>query len=326
MLLLIGSLGLGTGFAALTQRYDKKIEREDVFASIPQSERKVAQPGKTVTGPLNVLVIGVDNTPDEGERAFQGVYGQRSDTIMLVHIPKSMDRGYAISIPRDSYVDVPAQPGKWDGGKNKINSAFFYGGAPLLVRTVQNLTGLQIDHVVQIDFNGLRKMNDAVGGVDVYLDKAVKDPRSKYSFKQGWNHLDSAKAEIFVRQRYGLAEGDFDRVKRQQQYLRALMKKATAAGMLTDPVKLDRLLTAATESLTVDKNMPVKDLAFALRGLRADDVSFMTLPFAGYLSTSAGSVNQVDEVKAQQLFTAVKDETIDQYLLANPPNDVSTGR
>jgi LCP family protein required for cell wall assembly len=324
--LLVGSTGVLAAANTLANRYDNKIVRDDVFAQIPQAERKSVAPGKPVTGPLNVLVIGVDNTAGAGDRQYQGVVGQRSDTVMLLHVPRTLDRAYAISFPRDSYVDIPAEPGTWDGGKNKINAAFELGGAPLLVRTVQDLTGLQVDHVVQVDFKGLHKMTEAVGGVDVYVSERTYDSRSKYTFPAGWNHLDADKAEIYVRQRYGLVEGDFDRVKRQQQYLRALLKKATDAGMITDPGKLDRLLTAATESLTVDKNMPVRDLAFALRALRVDDVTFITLPFAGYLKTEVGDANQVDALKAQQLFTAVKAETVDQYLLANPPNDVSKGR
>jgi LCP family protein required for cell wall assembly len=324
--LMLGSTGVLASVNTLANRYDKKIGRDDPFAAIPAGERGSLESHTSITGPMNILVVGLDNTAGAGDRTFQKVYGQRSDTIMLFHIPKSMDRAYAISFPRDSYVDIPAQPGKWDGGKNKINSAFEFGGAPLLIRTVQDLTGLRVDHVLQVDFQGLHKMTDAVGGVDVFVQKTTRDGRSHYVFPAGWNHLDANKAEIYVRQRYGLAEGDFDRVKRQQQYLHALLKKATDAGMITDPVKLDRLLTAATESVTVDKDMRVKDLAFALRGLRVNDVTFITLPFAGYLSTPFGDANKVDEVKAQQLFTSIKDETIDQYLLANPPNDASKGR
>src|SRR5438128_1775547 len=139
---------------------------------------------------------------------------------------------------------------------------------------------ISIDHVLKVDFGALRTMTDAVGGVDVYIDQKTYDPRGKYTFPKGWNHLDGAHAEIYVRQRYNLPGSDFDRIKRQQQYLRALLKKATTAGILANPFKLDHLITVVAGALRVDSTMPVKDLAFALRGMTLDKVTFMTLPIA----------------------------------------------
>lgn len=306
------------GAYAIADRYDRNIARSNDL--LPPGQPSHAP----VTGPLNILVIGVDNSGND--RSYQGVYGSRADTIILFHLPKSMDRGYAVSFPRDSYVNIPPQKGKWDGGKNKINAAVAYGGPQLLVKTIQNLSGLTIDHVVIVDFKALHTVTDAVGGVDVYVEKTVIDGRTKYKFPAGWNHLDGKLAEVYLRQRYGLAEGDFDRVKRQQQYLHALLKKATDTGVLTNPAKLDALLTAGTASIQVDSGLPVKDLAFQLRAIRPSAVKFVTLPFAGYVRSEFGVANRVDTDKARQLFAAVKTETVDAYLKKYPPNDVTKGR
>jgi LCP family protein required for cell wall assembly len=305
-------------------RVDKKVARDDIFAQIPASERPSPPPsGAPVRGPMTILVVGSDNA--DSSRGFQGVYGERSDTVMLFHLDASLQHAYAVSIPRDSWVSIPPQPGKWGGGKSKINSAIYYGGLPLLVRTVQQMLQVRIDHVVKVNFGALHTMTDAVGGVDVYIDKKTFDPRAKYTFPKGWNHLDGAHAEIYVRQRYNLPGSDFDRIKRQQQYLRALLKKATAAGVLANPFKLDHLVSVAAGALRVDSAMPVKDLAFALRGVTLDRVVFTTFPIARSAVVNGQDVLIPSIAAREALGRAITTDTMATYVRQFGHNDVSHG-
>ena len=320
----------GTTYAGtyiLTARYDSNIKRADLLGHGTRAEKRAE-----VKGPMNILVVGSDSrtkehyNPSDPSSSAGVLQGERSDTIMLMHIPRSMDRGYAISFPRDAYVDIPPVKGKWNGGKDKINAAMAHGGVPHLVKTLQQLTGLTVDHVVMVHFSGLRKITDAVGGVDVYIDKQTRDPyRPNRVFKQGLNHLDGETAEAYVRQRKNLPNGDYDRMKRQQQYLHALMTKVTRSGVATDAGKMDDLLLAVTDSITVDTSMQVKGLAFAMKGLRPSDVTFMTIPMIGGRKMGDVWYEMVDEPADAALFAAVKNGTMDTYLLQNPPHDVTHG-
>ncbi len=323
-------LASGTAYAGtfmLTARYDSNIKRADLLGNATSTEKRAE-----VKGPMNILVVGSDSRakeqfdPNDPSSSAASVKGERSDTIMLMHIPLSMDRAFAISFPRDAYVDIPPVPGKWNGGKDKINAAMALGGVPHLVKTIQQFSGLTIDHVVMVDFSGMRKITDAVGGVDVYIDKQTVDPyRPSRVFKKGLNHLDGETAEAYVRQRKNLPNGDYDRMKRQQQFLHALMTKVTQSGMITSTSKMDDLLLAVTDAITVDKAMPVKDLAFAMKKLRPADVTFLTIPMIGGQKLGGVWYELVDEPKDAALFAAVKGDTMDAYLLQNPPNDVTHG-
>lgn len=324
VLLTSGSVYAGTYI--LTARYDSHIKRADLLGNA--TSKRAAE----IKDPMNILVVGSDSRanekydPSDPSSSPAFVQGERSDTIMLMHVSAKQKRGYAISFPRDSYVDIPPVPGKFGGGKDKINSAMMRGGVPHLVKTVQQLSGLTIDHVVIVDFSGLRKITDAVGGVDVYIDKQTVDPyRPNRVFKKGLNTLDGETAEAYVRQRKGLPGGDYDRMKRQQQYLHALMTKVSDSGVLTDVSKMDDLLLAVTDSIVVDESMQVRDLAFAMKGLRPSDITFLTIPMIGGKKMNGVWYELVDEPRDRQLFTAISAGTMDAYLLQNPPNDVTHG-
>jgi LCP family protein required for cell wall assembly len=326
VLLVSGSVYAGTYL--LTARYESNIKRADLLGNASRAGQKRAE----VKGPMNILVVGSDSRanetydPSDPSSSAAFVKGERSDTIMLMHLPATMDHGYAISIPRDAYVNIPPVKGRWKGGKDKINAAMGHGGVPHLVKTIQNFSGLTIDHVVIVDFSGLRRITDAVGGVDVYVDKQTVDPyRPNRVFKKGLNTLDGETAEAYVRQRKGLPGNDYDRMKRQQQYLHALMTKITATGVMTDAGKMDDLMLAVTESITVDEGMQVKGLAFALKKLRPSDVTFLTIPMIGGQKIGGVWYEMVDEPGDRALFAAIKGGTMDAYLLQNPPNDVSHG-
>jgi LCP family protein required for cell wall assembly len=340
------------GVKVLGNRYEGAVQREDLLgAAVKDKNGKVAPP--KVTGPLTFLIIGSDSragdnaNPDTPDGSAAAVGGQRSDTIILAHIPATMDRAYMISIPRDSYIRIATKDGS-PGGKDKVNAAFSLGGAPRLVQTINNYTGGHVDYPVIVDFAAIHKLTELVDGVDVVVDSTSYDPyrfmpaNSPYpttpcrdthgkkqrclTFRAGKLHLDAQLAEYYVRQRKGLLRGDLDRAKRQQQYMRALMTKVTTSEFITNGVKFDKLIRTAAGAVTVDQRMPVEGLAFALKSLRPTNLTFMTMPIAADATVpGSGAVLIPDQLKAKELFTALNTDTLDQYVLKYPPNDVSHG-
>ncbi|GAA2534575.1 LCP family protein [Winogradskya humida] len=341
-LLVVGSTAAVAGTRLLSHRYEGAVERADLLpAAPPASPGATTEPPK-VRGPMNLLIIGSDSRtkgePGDG----------RSDVVILIHIPKSTSKAYVISIPRDTYLPI-ATAGGGRGPRNKINSAYAWGGAPRLVQTLNQYGGITIDWPVIVDFAGIRKLTDLVGGVDVTIDKATvdtyrflpdhspypsapcTDPQGRsrrcVAFAAGKQHLDGQLAEYYVRQRRGLPNDDIDRSKRHQQYLRALAEKIADQNMLTSPRDLDRLVRTAASTLTVDRRMPVQRLAFTLRGLRANDMTFMTLPIAENRDVpGVGSVMVPDASRSRELFAALREDDLDKYVRDNPPNDVRHGR
>jgi LCP family protein required for cell wall assembly len=230
---------------------------------------------------------------------------------MLLHLPAERDKAYVISFPRDSWVEVPGY------GTQKINAAFSYGGPPLLIQTVESLTGIRIDHFGAIDFNGFKAMTDALGGVDVNVERTVHDPKNNITWQAGKQHLDGDKALLFVRQRYNLPNGDFDRIKRQQAFLRAVTQKAADGGTVTNPLKLDRFLSAFTKSISVDESVSAGDLrslALSMRSVRGSDITFMTVPNKGPAARGSQSVVLLDDAKAKLLYDAVRGAQVAQYV------------
>lgn len=253
------------------------------------------------TKATNILVIGSDARPGES--------ASRSDVIVLMHIAGDAKSVHLVHFPRDLYVDIPGR------GKDKINAAFAYGRAPLLVQTVQNLVGVPVDQVAMVDFEGFKRMTDAVGGVSVY----VEEPSTSegYTFSKGNEHMGGAEALAFVRERKQLSEGDISRGRRQQAFIKALMLKALSREVLTNPVRLAEFVDAATQNLTVDENFSVAKMrtqAFTLRGLRGSDIGFVTAPFTGYgTAPDGGSIDILDEEGMRELGEALQNDAMVRY-------------
>jgi LCP family protein required for cell wall assembly len=317
LLAVVGLVVGGCGVAYLAG-LDGKLRRTDAFAGLS------GRPEKAVDGTRNILILGSDSrdgtAPDGGS-----AIGERSDAIMVLHLPENGEKAYVISIPRDTYVFVPEYQGH-GGRKAKINAAFAWGGIPLTVMTVERFTGVRIDSVVKMDFKGFKAMTDAVGGVDVTVDKTVYDPRSKRTFKAGVNHLDGAAALDYVRQRYNLPRGDFDRMQRQQIFLRALMQKATDSGTLSHPLKLKAFLDASTKAMTVDEDFSLRGTALAFRGIRPGDLAFITSPHLGSQNVNGESVVVSDKANAASLWEAVDKDTVGDWLADHPANNATRGR
>ena len=311
VLLLVGAV---TGAVFLwSENIGNNVTRvPDVFTGLDPGTR----PAETAT--TNVLLVGTDSradTPTTGTDAAGDVDAgsQRSDVIMIMQMAADGQSASVVSIPRDSWVDIPGH------GRNKVNAAYAFGGASLLTRTVEQLTGIRVDHFGVIDFAGFEAMVTAVGGIDVQVAEATSN--AGVDFAAGTNHLDGPSALAYVRQRYDLPGGDLDRARRQQNALRALLSQAASSDMLSDPAALVRLVDAVSRSVSVDdtlSNGGLRDLAFTSRGLRPASVQFLTAPVAGLGREGEQSVVHLDDARAAELWTALQNGDTRPYADAHP--------
>ncbi len=284
-------LASSVGFAA-AERYDAKIERVKVFTAAEKEARPKPAPEAPLPA-MNVLIVGIDNREGltrEQEAAWHlghGDYGNQTDTIMVVHIGEDAGHVTVVGLPRDSLVEIPgytdADGTQHGAHMDKINAAFTLGGPALTVKTVENATGIKIDHYVGVSFLGFMAMVDAVDGVDVCLDAPIKD-NPKYTsldLPAGRSTIRGGMALSFVRARH--VGTDFGRMKRQQQFMASLLKKATSLGIVSNPVRLDSFVSAAAESLQVDDSLDKNEiisLARRLSSVQLDQIEFARLPIA----------------------------------------------
>lgn len=249
---------------------------------------------------LNYLVIGSDSRDLDAERG-------RSDVMVLVHIADDRERVDLIHFPRDYFVDIPGS-----SRPNKINASYSIGGAPLVVETIQPLVGVPIDSVAIVDFESFKALTDAVGGVEV--DVAESSP----GFPEGTMAMDGETGLDFVRERYALSQGDISRGQRQQAFIKAVMLKTLSPSTLTNPAKLSSVLDAATQNLTVDESLDMGDmrsLAFSLRGVRGNDIDFVTAPWTGIGDDpAAGSIVLPAEEQLETLQEHLRDDTMEDYV------------
>ena len=256
--------------------FDNQLRRVDALSSYD------GKPGPT---PGNTwLIVGTDSREglsqeDKDRLATGDSDGARTDTIMLVHKPPS-GRPMIISIPRDLYVEVPGN------GQRKINAAFNFGGPKLLVQTVEQLTKLRIDHYGEIGFGGFADLVDAVGGVNICIDKNLNDPKAGLKLKKGCHDLNGKQALGLVRTR-AFPNADLERVVNQRKFLSALMARATSPSVVLNPFRLVPFVNGAVNSLTVDKNDHIWNLAGLAMALRGNPIT-TTTPNAGAQVTEEG--------------------------------------
>jgi LCP family protein required for cell wall assembly len=316
LLVLIGGV-VGGGYF-LYSRYDHKVSRADLLPAVDGEEETPSRRAENwKSGPLNLLLLGSDSraTRPGGKSPI----GERSDTIMLVHIARDRSRATIVSIPRDSYVDVPAA-GRWGGGKNKINAAFAYGGAPLAATTVRRLTGVPLDGAMIANFASIRELVDAVDGVEVCLPYEVPSLMSARVWKPGCHRMDGAEAAEFMRQRYDVPGGDFGRINNQQLVVKGVIAKVSKGDLLSDPLTFDRLMVTVAGALTVDKSLDLRKLALAVKGIAPGAITYATVPYTtASLRTPAGAAVRLDPAKSAAMFAALRDDTIDRWPAAHPP-------
>lgn len=261
-----------------------------------------------VPGAMNVLLIGSDTRAATlGDVTSGKSTGERSDTMILVHVDAARDQVAVVSLMRDLYVPVPGH------GTTKLNAAFSYGGVPLTVQTVETLLKTRIDHVGIVDFDGFAAMSDAVGGVPVDSPKAFSSRNMPgYHFDAGRNVIAGQKALAFVRERYAFPDADFQRVKNQQAFVAGLVDVAFHGG--ADLVKLTRLARAVGQNVTVDDGFTTRtavQLGWSLRKLPTRDYLYLTAPTAGTGTEHGQSVVYPDKQRMAALQSALtNDKTI----------------
>ncbi|WP_165823256.1 LCP family protein [Micromonospora globispora] len=298
-----------TGLHWLTNRYNRAVVKEQLLDSSARQKRT------DLSGALNYLLVGSDH------RAGATAEDQRSDSILIVHVPAGMRQAYLISIPRDLLVAIPPAPG-YGGGQDKINAAYEHGGGGeagtrLLSATLTRLTGLRFDGAALVDFSGFQQVIDLLGGIQMCVDTPVRSIHTKTLFTPGCQQMDGARTLDYVRQRYDLPGGDYDRQRHQQQMLRAVLDKAGQTHLRNDPVKLDQVLRAVGGSLTVDTNgVPVENLVLALRSLPADALRGVQVP--SYPQTIDSVSYVLLDNGSDGLFDALRGTRMPQWAGANP--------
>jgi LCP family protein required for cell wall assembly len=345
--LMVISGGVLLTSQVLIARYAGAVQTKDLFgdAAVGAPKAKVSD----IKGPLDILLVGID--PRDAKTA------PLSDSIIVVHVPASMDQAYLFSIPRDLVVDIPPfdQTG-FRGGQAKINAAMSYGssigngnhdvaqGFSLLAKTVSQLTGIKkFDAGAIINFGGFKQIVDAMGGVTMTVDQNVKSehlqpdgkPRPRLAkcannqcahpyygpqaeYKKGTYHLLGWQALDYVRQRYGLPKSDYDRQRHQQQFVKAMAQQALSKDVVTNPIKLDKVLNAAGKSLIFDgKGHSVVDWGLALHNIRSENMTLVKLPGRS-LITNGRYLGEGLEPSAADFFTSVTDGTIAEFMIAHP--------
>ena len=311
----------GTGYGLLVWS-DASIERIDALPAT--SDRPPANAHDSTT----FLLVGSDarvgmSSADlkrlgMGKGGADRVSGRRADTMLLVHVSSRHDSITAISLPRDSYVVIPAHEGT-DGTavperRNKLNAAYAIGGPQLAVSTVELSTGVRVDHYVEVDFLGFAELVDAVGGVDICSPTALRDRKAHLNLPAGTSRLDGVTGLAYVRARNIDARADLGRIERQQRFLAALVSRLTSTDVLLDPRSLVRFLDAALGAVRTDRDLTrteMVELATQLRHIAGRDVRFRTVPIAdpSYRPGGVGAVALWDEPAAEEMFAAIRHDS-----------------
>ncbi|MBM0276336.1 LCP family protein [Micromonospora tarensis] len=338
---LSGAVLVGT--EVLMARYEGAVGKADLFGD----QAAGAQAKKSeIKGPLNILLVGIDpRTPTAAPLA---------DSIMVLHVPATMDRAYLFSLPRDLYVPIPPfKKANFPGETTKINAAMSFGskvpganpdaarGFELLATTVQSVTGIKrFDAGAIINFTGFQKIVDAMGGVDMYIERDVRSEHKQPDgtarpgntrgegyvgpqalYKKGNQHLKGWQALDYVRQRYpknGVPDSDYGRQRHQQQFVKAMVGQAFSADVVANPIKLDKVLRAAGQSLIFNgRGNSVVDFGLALKDIRPNTIEMIKLPGGGVFDGKRYLGEQFQPGVAD-FFTALHSEQLDPFLLEHP--------
>jgi LCP family protein required for cell wall assembly len=295
VLLLVVALMLGLVFYCFS-----RVEHVDALHDY--AGRPDATPGQ------DWLLVGSDSREGLSKKQVRKLHvgrvaGRRTDTIILLHIASS-GPSTLVSLPRDSYVPIPGH------GRNKLNAAYAFGGAPLLAQTVEQVTGIRLDHYAEIGFGGFVGMTDAVGGVELCPKRRIRDSKSGLNVRKGCQEMDGTTALAYVRARYFDPRGDLGRVQRQQEFLGAIFHQATKPTSIINPFRIVALGNAGTKSLTVDDDDGPIDLmrfGLAMRAIAGGKGTKTTVPIADPdFRTSAGSAVRWDRQQALALFRSLR--------------------
>ncbi|GAA0036632.1 LCP family protein [Brevibacterium metallidurans] len=308
VVVVLGVLGVGVYLWNVGRTFDDKANQlsdEQVFGT--QSPTANKQEGGT-----NILLLGSDEPMKNVD--VNSSRGLRSDSIMVMHLPENGSNVQVMSIPRDSWVNIEGQ------GKAKINAALSYGGLPLAVKTVSDFIGTPIDHVAIIDFQGFKGLTDSLGGVRVNSEQAFT--QNGYTFTKGENLLNGDQALTFVRERKKFKDGDFQRARNQQAFIKGLVSELISADTLSNPKKIQDMVTQFAPYMYVDSGLNaqyISSTAFAMRDVRPSDIQFFTAPTAGVGRSADGqSIVNVDKAELKKVQDAFKNDTLAEYVKNAP--------
>ncbi|MET7419972.1 LCP family protein [Dactylosporangium sp. NPDC005555] len=319
------------------------------------------QPGHaSVTGAKNILLIGVDARP--GQDPHEPV---RSDSIIILHIPATYDAAYMVSIPRDTWVEIPPYDNgarQYPGGDDKVNAAYAYGGngltgpaarshaVELLAMTIKKLCGVTFDGAAIVDFTGFQQVVNVLGGVDMYVDQETTSvsighnskggtevPFRQYTrddggqgldpvpgvtpvaYHVGYQHLAPWQALDYVRQRETLPNGDYDRQRHQQQFIKAVFKGMLSKDVLTNPMRFNKVLEVAGKAITIDSGgIDLADWAYAMRGVSGDDVVTIKSNEGTFNQSPGNGTAEALDRTTVNLLAAVRTDQVKSFLAAHP--------
>ncbi|MEU9846248.1 LCP family protein [Streptomyces sp. NPDC047985] len=310
--LVLGAGGIGH---AVVTGLETGIDRIDPFKDMKNRPR--AGHG------TNLLLVGTDGrdriTPEEKKKyRLGGAPCNCTDTLMLVHLSADKKRASVVSLPRDSYAEIPEHKDPTTGKTHsphpaKLNAAYAKGGPGLTVRTVERMTGVKIDHYLEVDFTSFMKTVDTLGGVRICTPRPLKDSHSGLDLAAGTHDLNGGQALQFVRSRHVDGASDLGRMQRQQKFLAALIEQATSSGVLLNPVRLRDASSTMLNSVRADKEFGTEqmlELGQAMRGFSPASSEFASVPLekVAHPVKGIGSTVKWDERKADKLFQALRDD------------------
>ncbi|WTL50855.1 LCP family protein [Streptomyces sp. NBC_01497] len=310
--LVLGAGGIGH---AVVTSLDSGIGRVDPFKDM----KNRPAPGHG----MNLLLVGTDgrstiSAADKRKYRLGGAPCHCTDTIMLVHLAEGGKRASVVSLPRDSYTRLPSHPAGSTGGARgthpaKLNAAYAEGGPNLTVRTVESMTGVKVDHYLEVDFTSFMKTVDALGGVQICTPRLLKDPNTGLDLTPGTHRLNGGQALQYVRSRHieGDGSADLGRMQRQQRFVAAMMARATGSGVLLNPVRFKGVVSAALDSVRADAGFGAGQLLAlgeAMRGFSLSSSEFASVPLTthGVDLKGVGSAVTWDPVKAKDLFRKLR--------------------
>ena len=340
---ILAVTAIGAGVTSVLGQLEGNITALDVSDqtgnAVTSTESVVVDETTGETAPFNVLLMGSDSRAGKGNKGYGSTakFGttERSDTTILLHVSADRSQAVAVSIPRDTLIDLPtcknANGDRVQGGSGKFNEAMSRGGPGCTLKAVENMTGMAIDNFMVVDFGGFKAITEAVGGVEICLSQPVNDPLSGLKLSAGNHTISGEEALAFVRARKTLGDGsDTSRIRRQQAFLSSMANKVISSGTLLNPVALLGVLNAATESLTADPQLAnidnLRELAVSMKDLRPSNITFTTMP---WYPAGDGANVLMNKKKAKPLLNALKNDTpwppkasSDQPLLRTVPENI----